>query len=97
MKVVLLLIATMGVSYCSACICDNSIAPVCATNGETYQNGCSLFCSDFNKRERCRKQEEICAKNPGKPCPSLGPCDFPQIQCSGPCPCVEPDKVDGTK
>ena len=95
MKVVLLLIATMAVSYSSACSCSDAFDPVCATNGETYHNDCYLFCDDnWVERLRCGGLEEPCKENPGGLlCNSGLQCDFPQIQCRGPCPCVKPDKT----
>ncbi len=97
MKVVLLLIATMGVSYSSACSCSLPfVAPVCATNGETYKNRCSLFCEHWLKIGACHRKEVICKKNPEDPICNMH-CDYPKFKCHGPCPCVEPDKADDPK
>ncbi len=95
MKVVLLLIATIGVSYGSPCLCPLNIAPVCATDGQTYQNSCGLACKNWRN---CGALEELCKKSGFRLCLTGPNCDnLPKVQCQGRCPCVEPDKADDLK
>ncbi len=92
MKVVLLLIATMGVSYSSACTPE--FTPVCATDGQTYDI-CDIWCP--KKKMSCDALQRLCKKNPGFLLCRRLECDLPKIQCNGFCPCVEPDKADDPK